>query len=90
MQELVSISRGETVAQFKYRSDLLEITATNSDHPLINKQSDMKTSCEEQYVDQSTENTHSDQPSNLIPHDKDHADHPRVLSRSFTSSQTNR
>jgi hypothetical protein len=41
-------------------------------------------------IKQSIENTRSDQTSNLIPHDKDHANDPRVLSRSFTVSQTNR
>jgi hypothetical protein len=39
--------------------------------------SDMKTVGEEQSADQqSTETTRRDQPSNLIPHDKDHADDP--------------
>jgi hypothetical protein len=75
-QLLVSISRGDTVAQCKHRSDLLEITSTNSDRALINKQSDLKTAGEEQSVDQSTENTRSDKPSNLIPHDRDHAGDP--------------
>jgi hypothetical protein len=75
-QLLVSISRGGTVAQCKHRSNLLEITTTNSDRALINKQSDLKTFGEEQSVDQSIKNTRSDKPSNLIPHDKDQADDP--------------
>jgi hypothetical protein len=47
----------------------------------------MKTSNEEQYADQSAEDMRGDQPSNLIPHDKDQDDDPWVLSRSFTTSQ---
>jgi hypothetical protein len=43
--------------------------------------SDDKTICsenlnEEQSANQSAEKTRSDKPSNLIPHDKDHADDP--------------
>jgi hypothetical protein len=50
-----------------------------------------KLSKEEQSADQqSTENTRRDKPGNLIPHDKDHAGDPWILSRSFTVSQTNR
>jgi hypothetical protein len=75
-QLLVSISRGVIATQCKHRSDLLKITGTNFDRALINKQSDLKTAGEEQSADQSTENTCSDKPSNLIPHDKDHADDP--------------
>jgi hypothetical protein len=40
------------------------------------QQSDMKTSNEEQSADQSAEETRSDKPRNLIPHDKDHTDDP--------------
>jgi hypothetical protein len=39
-------------------------------------QSDLKTAGQEQSADQSIENTRSDKPSALIPHDKDHADDP--------------
>jgi hypothetical protein len=84
-QLFVSISRGGIVAQCKHRSDLLEITATNSDRALINKQSDLKTFGEEQSVDQSTENTRSDKPSNLITHDKDQADDPMIFVPIFHS-----
>jgi hypothetical protein len=38
----------------------------------------------------STHNTHRDQPSNMIPHDNDHVNDPRVLSWSFTASQPNK
>jgi hypothetical protein len=88
-------SRGRIAAQCKHRSDLLKITVTNSDRSLLNKQSDLKnfrgrTICRsvnrKRIICRSTENSRREQPSNLIPHDKDHADDPIVLSRSFTAS----
>jgi hypothetical protein len=44
---------------------------------------------EEQSADQqSTENTRGDQPSNLIPHDKDHAGDPMSFVPIFHSEST--
>jgi hypothetical protein len=43
---------------------------------------------EEQSVDQSAKNTRSDKPSNLIPHDKDHASDPMSFVPIFHSEST--
>jgi hypothetical protein len=43
---------------------------------------------EEQSADQSAKNTRSDKPSNLIPHDKDHAGDPMNFVLIFHSEST--
>jgi hypothetical protein len=43
---------------------------------------------DEQSADQSIRNTHSDQPSNLIPHDKDHVGDPCSFVLIFHSEST--
>jgi hypothetical protein len=50
--------------------------------------SDLKTVGEEQSADQSNEHTRGDKPSNLIPHDKDHAGDPMSFVPIFHSEST--
>jgi hypothetical protein len=57
---------------------------TNSLNPVVLERSDLadgtsrnnKTNQNNPQIKQSTENTRRDQPSNLIPHDKDHTGDP--------------
>jgi hypothetical protein len=72
----------QTPRQADLKSDLLFLSK-----PICN-QYDLKFRGEEQSVDQSTENTRSDKPSNLIPHDKDHAGDPMCFVPIFHNEST--